>query len=678
MHKVYRFGSFELRPAERLFLKDGAALPLGGRAFDMLLLLVARRGEVVAREEVKTVVWTGVRVAENNLAVQAAALRQFLGRGAITTVKNRGYMFTLPVTEVQPARVHSPTHTVAPLVDPIFLDPEVVLLARSMTARGSDAWMTELRHIIVPEHGGRVIKTTDVRLAAVFAQARSAIACARQLLASTASPTGLRVALCSRHEYEHAARAVQTRARALDDLDSAAAPGAVAVSTQVAGRLIDALDGQPAAVGALFETAPAFRVPLQPSRQPDDGLERIVAPDGLPTVAVLPFRAYGQGGDHVGIGDIVADQLTTLLSRGSGLNITSWLSTRAFRERPYQLTDVARHLRADYVVSGRYVDSNGKLSVDVEVADARRGRVLAKHSAADATAAILHGDGVLLGLAGAITRSVLDVELEHRTNGIAMPDLRSHALLLTAVDLLYRLSPSDFEKAAQALAALRQRTPKHPAPLAWLSRWHLFKVSQAWSSNPDEDGRLAEAHARNALELEPGSALALTMLGNVHTSFRRDPAAAEAFYDQALASNPNESLAWLHKGNALAFRGEGRRALEHIEKAIDLSPLDPSRHFYHSLYAGAALAASDYERAVIAANAALRLNSRHASSYRVLAIAQSLLGRIDQARRAVAIVRRIEPELTVRLFIARSPGGGTELAKRFGEALAAAGLPRNR
>ena len=168
------------------------------------------------------------------------------------------------------------------------------------------------------------------------------------------------------------------------------------------------------------------------------------------------------------------------------------------------------------------------------------------------------------------------------------------------------------------------------------------------------------------------------MLGNVHTNYLVDLNRAEQFYDQALALNPNESLAWLQKGNARSFAGDGAAALSLVQKATRLSPLDPSRHFYLSILASAALSARDYGRAVQAAHQALQLNHAHVSTHRVLAIALSMQGRLDEARTSVQQLLRLQPRLTVADFIARSPGALSGLAATFGQALLAAGLPSGR
>ena len=100
------FGRFELRPTERLLLADGLPVSLGGRAFDVLVALAARRERVVEKEELFQAVWPGLVVEDNNLNVQISTLRKLLGAGTIATVTGRGYQFTAraqaPLLDRQP------------------------------------------------------------------------------------------------------------------------------------------------------------------------------------------------------------------------------------------------------------------------------------------------------------------------------------------------------------------------------------------------------------------------------------------------------------------------------------------------------------------------------------------------------------------------------------------------
>jgi predicted ATPase/DNA-binding winged helix-turn-helix (wHTH) protein len=94
----YRFGPFELQPDQRRLLKDGAVVSLRPRAFDLLVALVDRAGQLVTKDELLAHVWPKAVVEEAALHVQVSALRKVVGSDAITTVSGRGYQFTFPVT----------------------------------------------------------------------------------------------------------------------------------------------------------------------------------------------------------------------------------------------------------------------------------------------------------------------------------------------------------------------------------------------------------------------------------------------------------------------------------------------------------------------------------------------------------------------------------------------------
>jgi len=98
-----RFGSFELNVAERSLRNADEVIPLGGRAFDILLTLIERNGEVVTKSELIKKVWPEVTVEEGSLRVHLSALRKALGDGHpgnryIANVQGRGYSFVAPVT----------------------------------------------------------------------------------------------------------------------------------------------------------------------------------------------------------------------------------------------------------------------------------------------------------------------------------------------------------------------------------------------------------------------------------------------------------------------------------------------------------------------------------------------------------------------------------------------------
>ena len=93
MSQPLRFGPFELHAEGRQLLMRGEPVALGGRALDVLRVLVERADRPVSKSELLDCVWPGRDVEEGNLAVQISALRKLLGPEAINTVPGRGYRF---------------------------------------------------------------------------------------------------------------------------------------------------------------------------------------------------------------------------------------------------------------------------------------------------------------------------------------------------------------------------------------------------------------------------------------------------------------------------------------------------------------------------------------------------------------------------------------------------------
>lgn len=108
---VYEFGPFRLEPKEYRLARAGQAIPLTGKAFDTLCVLVKRHGTLIPKRDLMNAVWPETVVEENNLDRNISAVRKALGqedgRTYIETVPRIGYRFVMSVTEI-PANSKSP------------------------------------------------------------------------------------------------------------------------------------------------------------------------------------------------------------------------------------------------------------------------------------------------------------------------------------------------------------------------------------------------------------------------------------------------------------------------------------------------------------------------------------------------------------------------------------------
>ena len=99
---LYAFGEFQLDSGRRLVMRQGQAISLAPKPYELLLTLVQRAGQPVSKDELLKRLWPDTIAEENNLAVTVSSLRRALGerRGDhqfIATLPGVGYQFVMPV-----------------------------------------------------------------------------------------------------------------------------------------------------------------------------------------------------------------------------------------------------------------------------------------------------------------------------------------------------------------------------------------------------------------------------------------------------------------------------------------------------------------------------------------------------------------------------------------------------
>jgi class 3 adenylate cyclase/TolB-like protein/tetratricopeptide (TPR) repeat protein len=552
---------------------------------------------------------------------------------------------------------------------------------------------------VLPMHGGRLVKNLEHGLLLGFSRVphaanaafdiqrlcesvNSGVPQARQLLARMGMQVGELIA--DDEEVYGGERNLAGR------LTTLAGPGEIVVSAGVRDQLTPVLDADIEDLGDCY--LKALTRPVRAYRVGPPGPRPVIESTGLagelrPTIAVIPFTARGGGEpEHQVLGEVLADEVISALSRTSDMNVISRLSTTAFRGRDATLQEVSALLHADYIVSGAYYVHGTKFSLIAELADPKSGRAVWTDDVKGDVASLVSGkDEVIDRLVVKVCAAVTARELQ-KAQIQPLPTLESYTLLIGAISLMHRLSPHDFDRAGALLEALIERAPRRAIPHAWLAKWHVLRVWQGWAGSPlgpwaaekKLDAQLALDCTKRALDSDPNCSLALAIDGLIHTNLLKQFDIALQRYDLAISVNPNDSLAFLLKGTLHAFKGEGKQAMRDTQRALRLSPLDPHRYFYDSLAATAALSAGRYDRAIELAQRSLRANRMHASSLRALAISQWLSERHADARSTVAELMKIESKLTVENYLERHPAADHETGRLWAEALGKAGVPQGK
>jgi len=100
----FEFGPFELIPNRRLLLRAGGPVNVPSRAWEILLALIERAGQLVGKAELLARVWPRTVVEEGALRVHIAGLRKILGDRQdglryIENVTGQGYRFVAAVCQ---------------------------------------------------------------------------------------------------------------------------------------------------------------------------------------------------------------------------------------------------------------------------------------------------------------------------------------------------------------------------------------------------------------------------------------------------------------------------------------------------------------------------------------------------------------------------------------------------
>jgi TolB-like protein/class 3 adenylate cyclase/Tfp pilus assembly protein PilF len=552
-------------------------------------------------------------------------------------------------------------------------------------------WRAFLSHAsseTVPTHAGRSFsKVLEHGFVAEFPDGRQAVKCAFELHRSLAAlntefrspPLGLRIGIHVADVLVEEFNVVGDGVNVAAGLAELANSGETVVSVQARDQLTSGLDG---AVEDLGEqrlrhrqrSVRAFRV--WPSAEtvrlaPNAAIQA----HGRPSVAVIPFQLRSSDPRLEFLGDGLADETIASLSKVADFFVVSRLSSMAFRKAPLSVRSVGEMLGVQYVLSGSVQTSLGRALLVAELADARDGRILwSERYPCDIVDVFAMQEELARAVVKNVAPFVRGSELR-RARITNMEQLDAYALILRGIDLMHRMSREDFLSARNALEAAIERDPVSPAPHAWLAKWHVLRMAVGASEDPDLDRQAATACAERALACDAKDALALAVDAHVAAWARHDLNTAERRLSEALASNPNEPLAWLWNAIVHAWRGRGPQAAESADRALSLSPLDPMIYYFNSLASTANLIGERYERAIALAENSLRENCHHTPSLRTLAAAQVLAGRIEDARTTVQRLLALEPQLTVSSFRVRYPGRDSPQAEVFAAALRTAGLP---
>jgi len=286
-------------------------------------------------------------------------------------------------------------------------------------------------------------------------------------------------------------------------------------------------------------------------------------------------------------------------------------------------------------------------------------------------------DQVASNVVGAIEPKLRQSEID-RASRKPIENLDAYDLYLRALAEFHKFSADGMRQSVALLQRALAIDPSYgpSAALIGFCR-HLQRDHGLGGTVSDADVVESVRLARHAIETGKDDPDALWMGAFVLAVFAGEHAAAVSVIDRALTLNPNSAHAWHIRGFVLMFRNQPGPAIEAIQRAMRLSPLDPLGPSFKSALAAAHCFAGRYEEAVEWADRALHEQPRFDPAMAVEMVSCAHLGRIDEAREWLRRRLELQPKLTIAEWRARGvvKFASPELLTRFEEGLRKAGLP---
>jgi TolB-like protein/Tfp pilus assembly protein PilF len=396
-----------------------------------------------------------------------------------------------------------------------------------------------------------------------------------------------------------------------------------------------------------------------------------------PSIAVLPFQNMSGDPEQEYFADGMVEDIITALSRFKQLFVIARNSSFTYRGKAVDVKQVARELGVRYVLEGAVRKSGSRMRITGQLIDGSTGAQLWADRFDSRLEEIFDlQEQVAATVAGEIAPRMERAEIERikrkPTESLDAYDyyLRGMAIIPYAADRESTLAALQFFE--KALEHDQDFALAHAAA-AYCYVW--LKVNRYMLMMGEQEVAATLRHVSRAVERgqDDASALGLAGLALAYVGFDLD--GAVSLLDKALKLNPNLASAWHWSGWVRCYLGEPDTAIEHLARAMRLSPLDPLFYGMEAATAFAHFLAGRYEEAISWADKACLAGPQLLSSWHIAAASNALAGNREKAQQAVHRVLQISPAVRVSLVKYRLPLRRPEDLARFEEGLRKAGYP---
>ena len=446
------------------------------------------------------------------------------------------------------------------------------------------------------EHRGRLVKTTGDGLLAEFASVVDAVRCAvdvqRGMAARNADVApdrriefriGVHVGDIIVEDDDIFGEGVNVAAR----LEGLAAPGGICVSARVQedveGRLdISFMDEGEQQLKNIARPVRVYRARVggaeadaTPPPDVKPATPAALAVPDMPSIAVLPFQNMSADPEQEFFADGMVEDIITGLSRYRHLFVIARNSSFTYKGRAVDMKQVGRELGVRYLLEGSVRKAGSRIRITAQLIDT----ATAAHIWADRFEGGIEDmfdlqDQVTAKVVGAIEPEVRRAEAERaRRRPTDNPD--AHLCLMRGLASLNNWSKAGTEEALRLAYQAIEMDPGYSAPYGLAVSCYMIRRANCWVTDPAQDRAETARLAARAVEVGRDDAVTLSLTGFAIASVLGDLDAGTALIDRALALTPNFGMVLGHSGYVRVWLGEPEAAIDYLQRAMRLSPVDP-------------------------------------------------------------------------------------------------------
>ena len=393
-----------------------------------------------------------------------------------------------------------------------------------------------------------------------------------------------------------------------------------------------------------------------------------------PSIAVLPFENLSADAEQAYFSDGVTEDIITDLSKISGLFVIARESSFTYKGKPVEARRIAEELGVRYVLEGSVRRAEDRLRITAKLIDALKGN----HIWAERYDRELKDVFALQSEVARQVAKTLAVTLKANENERLF---QKYTTSIDAYDVFLRArrtvdapSEDNIRRGGVLFAQVIELDPTFAGGYAGLSFNYSVRVRFQYSESPSTDLALAFELARKAIDLDRSFAWGHIALGGAYLAAGDAAAAVDAVHE-ALILEPNGYEANLFMGFYLQFAGESASAVEHLQLASRLSPVESVRdmafmalaQFMNRNYAETARIFTEMTRKFP--------RSTNPNNQVVLAAAYTLLGRPEEAMQVVRDLLTANPGFNLSQWRFFDSWQSDENRTRLYEAAKKAGIP---